>query len=183
MALDSSNVRVGVTGGIYIAPAGTALPTDATTPLGMGFQELGFADESGVQEVQNEQVNNIRAWQRGEVVRKLQSEHDVTWQFTLIETNPATLEAYYGNFSGTIEDGEVRIRGGFPDRQVMVIDVIDGDDALRIVVPESQVTTRGTVTYANGSAVGYPVTVTGYPSEDLDADKAVVYLAKDGLGS
>jgi len=65
----------------------------------------------------------------------------------------------------------------------MVIDVIDGDDALRIVVPESQVTTRGTVTYANGSAVGYPVTVTGYPSEDLDADKAVVYLAKDGLGS
>lgn len=183
MALDSSNVRVGVTGGIYVADIGTTLPTDATTALSTvapgAYSELGFADESGIQEQQNEQVNNIRAWQRGEVVRKIQQEHDVTWLLTAIETNPVVLEQYYGNFTGTAEDGEVRIRGGFPDRKVWIIDVLDGDNALRIVIPEAQVTTRGTVTYANGAAVGYPMTVTGYPSDEISADKAVIYMQGD----
>lgn len=179
MALDSSNVRVGVTGGIYIADLGSTLPTNATSPLDAAFVELGFADESGVQEQQNEQVNNIRAWQNGEVVRKIQQEHDATWLFTAIETNAAVLEAYYGNFTGSLADGEVRVRGGFPDRKAFVIDVLDGDDFLRIVIPEGQVTTRGTITYANGSAVGYPMTVTGYPSTEIDSDKAVIYMAKD----
>lgn len=181
MALDSSNVRVGVTGGIYVAPVGSTLPTDATSALDAAFTELGFADESGVQEQQNEQINNIRAWQLGEVVRKIQQEHDITWQFTMIETKLKVLETYYGNVTGTEDSWEVRLRGGFPDRLAWVIDVVDGDNDLRIVVPEGQVTTRGTVTYANAAAVGYAMTVTGYASTALDGDKGVVY--GDATGS
>lgn len=175
MTLDSSNVRVGVTGGIYVAPVGSTLPTDATSALDGAFTELGFADESGVQEQQNEQVNNIRAWQNGEVVRKIQSEHDITWLFTMIETKLKVLETYYGNASGTEDSWEVRLRGGFPERLAWVIDVLDGDNALRIVIAEGQVTTRGTVTYANSAAVGYAMTMTGYPSDELDGDKGVIY--------
>ena len=88
MATNSDNVLVGVTGAIYKAPAGTTLPTSAYAALDVAFKELGFVTEEGVTEAQLTQVTNLRAWQNGTVVRKVQTEHDVTYQFTLMEHQP-----------------------------------------------------------------------------------------------
>ena len=41
MALDSGNVRVGVTGVVYVAPLGTTLPTDETSAPDAAFQDVG----------------------------------------------------------------------------------------------------------------------------------------------
>src|SRR5688500_7070891 len=131
MPLTSDNVRVGVTGAIYLAPAGTALPESATEALDGAFDELGYMDESGVVETQGETTNNIKAWQNSAVVRKILTEHDLTYAFTALETNPVVLEAYYGNYTS----GVVEIKGEVAPNVVWVIDVIDGDEETRIVVP------------------------------------------------
>ena len=63
MALESDNVRVGVTGAIYVAPLGTTLPTSSQASLNAAFEDLGYMDESGVAELINEQITNLKAWQ------------------------------------------------------------------------------------------------------------------------
>jgi hypothetical protein len=177
VATDSDNVRVGVTGAIYVAPAGTALPTSTAGSLNAAFEELGFVDENGVVETQNETTQNIKAWQNSAVVRKILTEHDLTHAFTCLETNGTVLEAYYGNYTDGAE-GSVQITGEQSTSQSWVIDVIDGTDEIRIVIPSGQVTTRGAVTYSSQDAIKYPLTITDYP--DGSDVKAYVYYATHG---
>src|SRR5687767_1612212 len=136
MATVSDNVRVGVTGAVYTAPAGTALPTTAAMALNVAFVELGFLDESGVVETQGESITNIKAWQNSAVVRKILTEHDLTYAFTALETNAEVLEAYYGNYAANV----VEITGEVAPNVPWVIDVLDGTEAIRIVVPDGQIT-------------------------------------------
>lgn len=177
MATTSDNVRVGVSGAIYCAPEGTALPTDATAALNAAFDELGFIDENGVTESQSTSVTNIKAWQNSAVVRKIQTEHDLTYAFAALETNPAVLEAYYGNYTDG-PDGSVEITGGVLPNLCWIIDVYDGDNTTRIVVPEGQITAPGDVIYGAGDAVKYPMTLTAFP--DDDGVKAYVYFNTSG---
>lgn len=176
----AANVRVAVTGTINYAPAGTTLPEDATTGLDAAFDELGYADESGVVQAINEDRNDIIAWQNGDKVRKVRTNHDVTYAFTMLETNEGSLAVYYGDgsFSGTLADGVVEVRGDTNTRGAWAIHVIDGENLIRIVIPDGEVTERGEVSYVNGDAVKYPVVVTGYPDED--GVKAYMYLAETG---
>lgn len=188
MATNSDNVLVGVTGAIYTAPAGTALPTSAYGALNAAFDELGYVTEEGVTEAQSTSVTNLRAWQNGTVVRKVQTEHDVTYQFTLMETNPDALAAYYGNYATASGGGKVEINASKMPRKPWVIDVIDDESKVRIVIPAGEVTTKGQVSYVNGNAATYSITVTAYEdpayagSEDAAA-KAYVYYDSDGTST
>ena len=87
MALDATQVRVGVTGAVYVAPTGTTLPTDATTSLAVAFDDVGYISEDGVTETQDTDTNDIVAWQNGAVVRKIQTSHDLTYSFAMLETS------------------------------------------------------------------------------------------------
>ena len=169
MTLTADNVRVAVTGGIFVAPTGTALPTSAITALNVAFNDLGYVGENGVTEAQNADVTDIKAWQNGDTVRKVQTSHDVTYNLTLIETKDEVLEVYYGPLTG----GVVHVTGDQLGHQSWVIEVVDGDVDIRSVIPDGQVTERGDITYANGEAIGYDVTVTAYP--DDSGIKAYIY--------
>jgi hypothetical protein len=177
MASDASNVRVGVTGAVYTGDSGTTLPTDATTELDAGLADVGYISEDGVVESHDTDSNDIRAWQNGDVVRKVQTSHDVTFGFTMLETTETTLAAFYGNYTpgegAEATDATVEITGGQLPRGVWVLSVLDGDHILRIVIPDGQITDRGDITYANGEAVGREVTITAYP---VDGVKATIYL-------
>lgn len=170
MTLTADNVRVGVTGGIYFAPISTTLPTDTETALNVAFVEVGYISDDGVTQSISTDVNEIKAWQNGDTVRKVQTSHDVTYAFTMIESSAAALTAYYGNYSS----GVVEITGDQLDHQAMVLEVEDGDHVIRIALPDAQITDRGDVVYQNGEEVGYPVTVTAYP--DSSGVKAYMYI-------
>lgn len=180
--MDSTKVRVGVTGAVYVAPAGTDLPDDAATALPVAHEDVGYISEDGVTETQDTDTNDIMAWQNGAKVRKVQTSHDLTYQFTMIETSEVTLREYYGNFtagnpSGTpATDDTVVIDGSELPHRVWVLSVLDGDHVLRIVIPDGQVTERGDITYSNGEAVGREVTITCYP--DSSGNKAYIYMAE-----
>lgn len=168
MALDATNVRVGVTGAVYVAPSDTTVPTDAATELDPAFEDVGYVSEDGVTETHDTDTEDIRAWQNGDLVRRVQTSHDVTFAFTMLETSEITLREYYGNYT----DGDIEITGDELPHRAWVLSVEDGDHVLRVVIPDGQITERGDITYSNGEAVGREVTITAYPVAGV---KAYIY--------
>lgn len=174
MATTAANVLVGVTGGAYLAPTGTALPTNSQSALNAAFDEVGYISEDGVTQSISEDITDLKAWQNGDVVRKIQTAHDLTYSFTMIETSDVTLAAYYGNYTA----GTVEINGDQLPHKSWVLEVVDGDDDLRVVIPDGQITERGDIVYQNGDAVGYQVTITAFP--DGSGNKAYIYVSGTG---
>lgn len=162
MSVSSANVKVGVTGSVSVAPLGTALPTAPETTLNVAFDELGYVSPDGVTEAMDSSTSKITAWQNGDTVREIQTEQNLTYAFTAIETNPVVLEEFYGNFTA----GVVEVNANQPAPKRWVIDVLDGDDIIRIVLPYAQVTERGDIVYVNGDPIGYPFIVTAYGDPD-----------------
>jgi hypothetical protein len=175
VATTAANVQVGVTGHVYTAPLATALPVTPTATLNAAFNEVGYINEDGLVTATSTDQNDIKAWQNGDIVRKVQDEHDVTYALSLLETNDQTLEVYYGNYT----NGTVEVRADNETRGEWVFHVVDGGDLIRIVLPDGQVTDRGDIQYVNGNAVMYPIVVTAYP----DASGVKAYLYVLGAGS
>lgn len=160
MATTAANIRVGVTGGVYFDDSSSpVLPTDATGAIDSGFGEVGYLTDAGVTQNVDESTNDIRAWQNGDLVRRVKTETNISYEFTMLETNEETLSIFYGNYSA----GHVELTSDQGVRGAWVIEVLDGDYTHRIVIPDGQVTTRGAVSFVNGEAITYPVTVTAYP--------------------
>jgi hypothetical protein len=170
MALVADNVVVGLTGGVYFGPIGTSLPTDTAAALGVALLEVGYLTEAGVTQSEGESSTKIKAWQNADVVRILQTEHSLTYQFVMQETNPNSLALLYGaNYAA----GMVSIKAGSSAHHAFVIEVVDGDSHVRIAIADGQITERGDIVYVNGDAVSYPVTVECFP--DVSGVKALVY--------
>lgn len=171
MANEAANVVVAATGAVYRAPTGTTLPTSADAEVGSEFGDLGYISEDGVAETIDEQVTTITAWQNADVVRKIQTSHDVTYAFTALETNAEVLETFYGHHVA----GVTEVRGTPGVRGVWVLDFIDGDTRhVRVVLPDAQVTARGQVTHNRQGPASYPITLTAYP--DTEGVKAYIYV-------
>lgn len=169
MALDSSLVRVALTGGVYVdLDGGGTVPTSAASSIPVEFDDVGYIGEDGVTQSIGQDITDIKAWQNGDVVRRVQTSHVVTYQFTMIETNPVSLEAYYGNYDA----GHVELTGDARTRKAWVLDVLDGDEKIRVVIPDGEISEVGDTVFQNGAAIGYPVTVTAYP---VDGVKAHLY--------
>jgi hypothetical protein len=168
MALDSDNVRVATTGAVYVAPVGTAAPTDSEGALNGSFVDLGYVSADGISETIDKSTNQIRSWQDGSLVREVVADGTYTVEMTFIETNEAVLELYYGvTQTGGKFSIDPRKTGG---RQSFVIDVIDGASVERTYIPSGEITSVGERTLASGEAIGYQVTITAY----ADATSTVV---------
>jgi hypothetical protein len=161
MALDSDNVRVAVTGAVYVAPTGTASPAYSDDALNAAFVDLGYISADGVSESIDKSTTQIRSWQDGSLVREIVSDGTYSVSMTFIETNEDVVNLYYGGsvtLGGSI-DIDPRATGG---RQSFVIDVIDGTSIERTYIPAGEITSVGERTLASGEAIGYEVTVTAY---------------------
>lgn len=165
MATSAENVRVGVTGAIYMGETSADAPTSAIAAL-TGFTELGYVSSDGVTETRDRSTSQIRAWQNSDLVREVVTEATATFQFTLLETNASVLSAYYGvSVDGT--DGSIEVDpGATGGRKSFVIDLVDNDVAIRTYVPSGEILSVGEQVYQNGEPVGYDLTVTAYVSED-----------------
>lgn len=166
MALDSSNVRVAVTGAVSVAPVGSTAPTDGDTALAAAFKDLGYVSEDGITETRDRTSTTTRAWQNADIVRETVTEANLTFSLTLIETNADTVELYYG--AAPDSDGSIvvvpSLTGG---RRAFVFDVVDGDEFIRIYVPQGEVTEVGDVVYSSGEPIGYEVTIRAYSDATL----------------
>lgn len=172
----ASNVVVAVTGAVYIAPTGSTAPTDATTALDVAYVNVGYLSEDGITEAYSVDTDEINAWQNADVVRKTVTSVEVTYQFTMIETNSASLALYYGKAVAPTNTDHT-IGGSGSSRRAFVIDAIDPStgQTVRRYIPDGEVSERGEVQLSGSDAVGYEVTITAYPATSLSGDAVAAF--------
>ncbi len=175
MANSAAKVVAGVplaTGGILIGALTAAEPSTAVSAL-TGFTAAGYVGEDGVTETNERSTDRIRAW-GGDTVKVVQTEHNVTYQFTFLETlNADVLKAVYGTSNvtttaATVSTGtlhEVAINASTLPHQSYVFEIKDGLAKIRIYIPDGQITEVGDITYSDSEVIGYQVTVECFPDE------------------
>ena len=180
MANSAEEVRVAVDGVVSSAPLGTTLPTTVDGALGGTFTDVGYISEDGVTEANSRTTEQKRAWQKRAVVRTLVTEGETTFQFTMIQTTSKTLSEYYGIPLADINAATGSFVTSNVDeapRQVYVLDVLDGDDKIRKVIADGQVTERGDIVYVSTDIIQYEVTITAYDNEALGGSVKHFYSA------
>lgn len=169
---DADNVSFGkpkATGAVFVAPLGTALPTNATAALNAAFKGLGYVSEDGLVNGVESDVESVHAW-GGDKVLEGQTTFAERFTFNSIETNAEVLRLYYGEDNVTVDGDNITIvqnSAMLPAVSVVFELVMTGGRIKRIVVPNAQMTDRsGEITYVDGEPITYPVVLTAYPDED-----------------
>lgn len=171
------------TGGVLIAPVGTAAPTSATAAPDPLFASAGYIGEEGLTESADRSTEKIKAW-GGDTVKVVQTDFATTYTFTFLETlNEGVLDAVYGEgnvttTAATVSTGTlhaVKVNGETLPHKAFLFEVKDGDARIRIHVPDGQITEVGEINYSDSDVVGYSVTVEAYRDATLGAN-AVKYL-------
>lgn len=154
--------KPGVGGGIWMAPAGTAVPTDASTALSSAFSSLGYVDENGVIRGISLDTQVVKAW-GGDVVAVLHNAKTETFKFRLIEADDLNVLALtFGEATGSLSAG-ITAKSTAPtgERHAFVISMIEADDVHhRICIPDAVVTDIGDIQYVDNNVVGCDITIT-----------------------
>ena len=170
MANTATNVSTGkpnISGAVYVAPLSTTLPTDATTALDAAFVCLGYVSEDGLENNNELDVSEIKAWGGNIVYRSLNGLDD-TFSLSLIESeNVDVLKNVYGDANVTVDaNGNVTINivAEDPQEKIWVFELaMRGGRSKRIVIPDGAVTARETITYNDSDAIADGITVSAYP--------------------
>lgn len=164
MTKTASEVRVAITGELYVGPLGTTLPTDTSSPLDEDFAGLGYFNEDGVVEEYARDTEDIIAWQNATTVRTAVTSATATFTGTLIQTNVDVVETVFGTtVTQTVNHGSYTIDpAATSGRKAWVLEVIDGDNIKRLSIADGEITEIGEITYATGEPVGYEITLKAY---------------------
>ena len=165
-----ANVSVGkpkIGGAIYVAAAGTTLPTDTTTNLAAAFKSLGYCSEDGLTNSNETESSDIKAWGGDVVLSQMSSKKD-SFKVTLIESlNEDVLKTVFGsaNVTGTLSAGAtVKFNSAAAVAMVWVAEIVMTNGAAkRIVIPAGTITELGDVVYKDDEAIGYEITIACAP--------------------
>lgn len=189
MANDASNVATGkpkITGAIYRAPLGSALPKDATTALESVFKSLGYIGEDGVNNANSPTSESIKAW-GGDTVCSYQTEKPDKFKFKLIEgLNVEVLKTVYGekNVTGDLESGiEVKANSTEAEDCAWVVEMVLKTAYKRIVIPSAKLSAMDEINYNDSNAVGYNITITATPDKDGQTHYEYIKKIKETTGS
>lgn len=182
---DSKNVSFGkpkATGALFVAPLGTALPTDASTALNVAFKNLGYVSDEGLVNNIETDVEDVFAW-GGDNVLSDQTTFMEMFTFNLIETNLEVAKLYYGEGNVTQTGSNITIKVNsktLPELVFVAELVMTGGRVKRIVVERARIADRSAeITYVDGEPVAYPINLKAFPAADGDTHKE--YIA--GLAS
>lgn len=174
MAIDSTEIRVGVTGTVYVAPTGSTGPADATTALDAAFVDLGANNEDGLALAPSRTIEKVRSWQAAKATRTIITEDDLTISFVLQQWNDDTIALMFGggtfSVANTTETKYVPPAAGTVDERSFVFEWIDGAVASRLYVPRGMVTEVEELTVAKSGAIelGLTVEVLGSTPDDFE---------------
>jgi len=178
---DADKVSFGkpkATGAVFVAPAGTTVPADATTALAVAFKGLGYVSEDGLVNSVEADTSNVNAW-GGDLVLVGQTTFTEMFTVNLIETNAEALKVYYGEDNVVVSGTDITITQNsdmLPNVVVVFELVLTGGRIKRIVVPNAQIADRsGEITYVDGEAITYPAVFTAYP--DASGNTHTEYIA------
>ena len=162
------------TGGILSAPLSTTRPTDAVTALPAGFVKKGYVGEDGVTKKVDKTDEKVKAW-GGSTVKIVRQEHSVSYSWTFLESgNAEVLKALVGEENVTITPAtathgnqiEVRETGQMVPRESWLLEMKDGDTAIREYAPDGQLAYSGDVQFVHSNVISYTVTLEAFPDSN-----------------
>lgn len=179
---NSGNVSFGkpkTTGALFVAPAGTAVPTNATDALDPAFSGLGYVSDEGLVNNVETNVEDVYAW-GGDNVLSDQTTYAENFTFNLIETNVEVAKLYYGVDNVEVDGDNITIRANsqtLPEIVFVAELVMTGNRVKRIVVERGRIADRsGEITYVDGEPIAYPINLKAFPSA-TDGDTHKEYIA------
>lgn len=179
---DSQNVSFGkpkTTGALFVAPAGTTVPTDASSALDPAFANLGYVSDEGLVNGIETDVEDVFAW-GGDNVLSDQTTFMEMFTFNLIETNVEVAKLYYGEDNVTVDGENITIRvnsATLPEIVFVAELVLTGGRVKRIVVERGRIADRSAeISYVDGEPVAYPINLKAFPSS-VDGDTHKEYIA------
>jgi hypothetical protein len=175
-----------ITGGLWRAPRGTALPTDTTTTLNVAFNSLGYLDDDGVTLNIDRPSTDHYAW-GGDLIASLQQHYAPTWTFKLYQLlDPDVLKAVHsdGNVtvvaatssSGTLTT--VNMNATLNVNSAWVVEAFYQSSTIRFTMPNARVVQIGTQQFTHKNLAVIPVTLKPFP----DANGNFCYqITDDGI--
>lgn len=170
MAIDPSEIRVGTTGTLYVAPVGTTLPTTTASALAAGFVDLGYISEDGPSLTPSMDVSTITPWQSFYPVKRIVTSRGMEWSFSLMQRNAATFPlAMGGGIITSLGAGDFKYSPPDPsviDERSFVLEVRENDIIDRYVLERGMVTDLGDVSFKRDEATMFDVTISALASDD-----------------
>lgn len=163
----SSALRVGVTGAVRVAKLGSPVPKLTDKYDSEVYRNIGYISNDGVELSFDEDAQEYVPWQESLPIRRDITKSVSSVKLTLWDFGKENAEMFFGSAAQDGEDGTWYIdQAGKPDfeRMMFVIDVVDGDEAMRLVLPVAQVTGREGITFKSEEAISLGITVTAYPA-------------------
>lgn len=158
---DNVSSTKGVRGGyIFVAPVGTALPTDYSTALPTAYKCLGFISEDGYVETVDSDSEDL-VDMNGDLMDSPQTSRVESAQLTLAEIKAMTLKLMYGDENVTDKAGVITVKhnGNSNGTWVVVLDLLlKNNRKWRKVVPLFQCSELDDLTLAVGELAARALT-------------------------
>lgn len=174
-------------GYIWVAPLGTAVPTDATTELDKAFVGLGYLSEDGLTEPASFEPGDDIVAAGGDTVAQADPTFSKTWTGTCIEAlNEDLLKVAYGSANVTVTpvgaaDGSITIKeqAGDVEHHVIVIDeTLKGGRKRRNVMADATFLITGDISHVHTALVNFEFTITAYPTANNPAQTQYITIPK-----
>lgn len=180
-ANNTANVSAarGVKGGyFFIAPVGTELPSDYSTPLPPAYKCLGFISSDGYEESVDEDSDELTDI-NGDVMDETTSKRVESAAVTLAEIKAQTLAAMYGDENVSDKDGMITVRhnGNSHPTFVYVLELLLKDNRKwRKVVPLGKSSELDSLKIAASELASRQLTIKYLSSDELDGDTCRDYI-------
>lgn len=175
-------------GYIWVAPLGTALPTNATTELDGAFVGLGYLSEDGLTEPASYEAGDAIVAAGGDTVAQADPTFSKTWTGTCIEAlNEDLIKVAYGSSNVTVtnasssEDGTITVKeqAGSLEHHVIVIDeMLKGGRKRRNVMADATFLITGDISHVHTALVNFEFTINAYPTATQPAQTQYITLPK-----
>ena len=158
---------------LFFAPLGTTLPTTVGSAPGIGldaaFTAVGYTADTGAAFAVDTQTTNLFASQSLDPIRTIVTSKTATIQAPLIEWSAASLTAAFGGGTITAASGGwkyVPPPAGTLDEVSAVLDIVDGDERVRLVVERGIVAGSVSATLVKNAFATLPITFTALAPVD-----------------
>lgn len=189
MATDATKANVGradyVTGAVSYGAVLATVPTTMTAAetATSGFTKSGYVSEDGLELSMDYSTNDVREW-NGATVRKLLESFTGEFSFTLLQAfsyEDACIAFGAENVTrtaATLTTGEqlhIAIGAHLPEAHAWCFNMKDGDAAMKVLVPNGQVTSLDSITFVANDVIKLPVTVSCYDDGTGTGDSIHVF--------
>lgn len=175
-------------GYIWVAPLGTAVPTDATTDLLDTFVGLGYLSEDGLTEPASLTAGDDIVAAGGDTVAQADPTFSKTWTGTCIEAlNEDLIKVAYGRDNVKVvdaskeQDGSITVneQASELEHHVIVIDeMLKGGRKRRNVMADATFLITGDISHVHTALVNFDFTINAYPTAKYPAQIQYITIPK-----